>query len=139
MDYDTKTSDRLSGPVYPAWDNLNKFRKMADKAGGVAKLSPDVADAYHAALTANINRDNRAKCAFGLYSAPRSNSASGTFANNGDDVLAAIDNLCRRENDAAIKRQKDARLKTCNWRSEYDAAMGETRNRKAISGTHATS
>ena len=132
MSRDIKTGT-TKGPVYPAWDNLAKFRKLADKAGGVAKLDAKTSDAYSLALFANIKRENLALATKGNGPAHPCPCASGSYANTGEGVLAAVSAKIARECAEALKRTQNIRLAKCNWKAEYEAAMIETRKARAQS------
>ena len=133
MNRDQKIADKLSGPVYPAWDNLAKFRKLADKAGGVAKLDAKTSDAYAQTLFANIKRENLARATKGDCPAHSCPCASGSYASTGDEIIAAVKAKIARECEAAAKREQSMRLAKCDWNAEYDAAMVETRKARAQS------
>ena len=73
------------GPVYPALPGANKWRRLARGR----ELTVDEKREYGAVVLEGINALN-AKLLDREVAPFRSNSASGTFHNNGKDILAAI-------------------------------------------------
>jgi hypothetical protein len=79
------------GPVYPALPGANKWRKLAR----MRELTRDENREYGQTVLDAINAMN-AKLLDREVAPFRSNSASGTFHNNGKDILRAINEQNRR-------------------------------------------
>jgi len=83
-----------------------------------------VVNAYGAAVLDGIGRMNRAALAGAAPSIPRPHCASGSYANNGADVLAAIARKIKGEFAAAVARDRAART-DADIVAAYHAAMAE--------------
>jgi hypothetical protein len=116
------------GPIYPDLGRtVAKFRRKAKD--GLKHLSVFEREAYGDAVSERIRALQKNELASVLAVRTfRSNSASGTFANSGEAVHAAVREQQRKELDAYpsyIRRNRDPQ----KVREEYEAVIAEKRAR----------
>lgn len=102
---------------------LDKYRRKAVAAGGVAKMAEADRRAYGRAVLASVRSSHRPSSALG-YAAP---CASRTWHSDGAAILAAVNsqNLAELQRDAAHERASRTPL---TWKRLYEAAMEAKRS-----------
>jgi hypothetical protein len=121
--YERAELERKEGPQYDIGSaQLNKFRKVANKEGGVMQLDRFYRVQYADAVERAVLAAQRAQLKSYGEAQPRARCASGTFHSDGADIGKAV----RQQQHAALAAYPAQARRTrtpSQWQAMYDAAM----------------